>query len=71
MNKLVRQYKEQLTAPLQANLRKLRTKVEKALGGEDNVKVYIYISQMTFLNLYVLKWVKEKTNLFLIYKKMA
>lgn len=44
MNKLVRQYKGQLSAPLQANLRKLRTKVEQALDGEDNVKVYIYVS---------------------------
>lgn len=44
MNKLVRQYKGQLSAPLQANLRKLRTKIEEALDGEDNVKVYIYVS---------------------------
>lgn len=33
-----------MAASLQANLRRLRTEVERALDGEDNVKVYIYIS---------------------------
>jgi hypothetical protein len=55
-----------MAASLQANLRRLRTEVERALDGEYNVTVYIYISQMSFLNLYVFKWVKEKTNLLLI-----
>ena len=33
-----------MTAPLRANLRSLRTKIAKALDGENNVTVYIYIS---------------------------
>jgi hypothetical protein len=33
-----------LAAPLQANLRRLRTEIERALDGEDNVTVFIYIS---------------------------
>lgn len=44
IHRLVRQYRGQLAPPLQANLRRLRTEVERALDGEDNVTVYIYIS---------------------------
>ena len=44
VNRLVRQYRGQLAAPLQANLRRLRTEIERALDGEDNVTVFIYIS---------------------------
>ena len=33
-----------MAASLQANLRRLRTEVERALDGEDNVTVFIYIS---------------------------
>ena len=46
VNLLVRQYRGQLAAPLQANLRRLRTEVEGALDGEDNVTVFIYISDV-------------------------
>ena len=44
VNRLVRQYRGQLAAPLQANLRRLRTEIERALDGEDNVTVFIYIA---------------------------
>ena len=44
INKLVRQWKGQLTPALQKNLRKLRLMIVRVLGGEDNVKIKIYIS---------------------------
>ena len=33
-----------MASPLQAHLRKFRTQVERALDGEGNVKVYIFIA---------------------------
>lgn len=33
-----------MTPPLQENLRRLRIEIERVLGGEDNVKIDIYIS---------------------------
>ena len=44
INRLVRQFKGRLTPLLQENLRRLRIEIERVLGGEDNVKIDIYIS---------------------------
>lgn len=46
INRLVLQFREQLTPPLAKHLRKLRIKVERVLGGEDNVQIIIYISDV-------------------------
>lgn len=44
INRLVRQYKGKLADPLKRNLQKLRLQIHKALNGEENYHVYIYIS---------------------------
>ena len=44
INKLVRQFKGKINDEIQRNLRKLRIEIATVLNGEDNVAVFIYIS---------------------------
>lgn len=44
VNKLVRQFKGKLSDQVNRNLRKLKTEIHKALDGEENYIVYLYIS---------------------------
>ena len=43
---LVRQYKDELSAPVLKNLRKLIIDIDGILNGEDNVTVFLYISEL-------------------------
>lgn len=43
MNQLIRTYRGQFAAPIEANMRRLRIEIDRKIGGEDNIKVNIYI----------------------------